>query len=85
MVFVIVVVSVISANPALKLLVCSCLSCLRRFRHFRDFRRFREKATRTQSMGLANHRFGNTCGVGQNQAYDVIFVQIPKGPKIEKK
>ena len=43
MVFVISVLSVISANPAIDPLACGCLSCLRHFRHFRDSRRFREK------------------------------------------
>ena len=47
----ILVVSVISANPAISALVCGCLSCLRRFH---DSRRFREKHC------IAKHRFGKT-------------------------
>ena len=50
-VFVISVLSVISANPAINSLACDCLSCLR---HFRDSRRFREKHR------IAKHRFGKT-------------------------
>ena len=45
-VFVISVVSAISANPAVNPLVCGCLTCLRRFS---DSRRFRQK-----------HRFSKT-------------------------
>ena len=45
-----------SANAVLSPLVCGCLSCLHRFR---DSRRFM-KATRLQTIGLANHRLRNT-------------------------
>ena len=51
MVFVISVVSVISANLENRPLVCGCLNCHRRFR---DSRRFREKRR------IAKHRFGKT-------------------------
>ena len=50
-VFVISVLSVISANPAINPLACGCPSCLR---HFCDSRRFREKHRN------AKHRFGKT-------------------------
>ena len=54
MVFVISVLSVISANPAINPLACGCLSRLRHFRRPRDSRRSREKHR------IAKHRFGKT-------------------------
>ena len=54
MVFVISVLSVISANPAINPLACGCLSYLRHFCHFRDSRRFREKRQ------IAKKRLGKT-------------------------
>ena len=58
-VFVISVLAVMSANPAINPLACGCLSCLHHFRHFRDSRRFREKH-RIANIGLAKPRFRNT-------------------------
>ena len=52
-VFVISVLSVISANPAINPLACGCLSCLR---HFRDSRRF----FFCEKQRIAKHRFGKT-------------------------
>ena len=54
-VFVISVVSVLSANPAINPLVCGCLSCLRRSRDSRHF----VKSTGFQNIGLAKPRFRN--------------------------
>ena len=61
MVFVISVLSVISANPALNPLACGCLSCLRHFRHFRDSRRSREKH-RIAKPRFRNARFKGASG-----------------------
>ena len=61
-----------------QLLVCRCLSCLRGFRRCRDFRRLPEKATRTQTIGLANHSFRNTRFFSREAFFETLWLQAPK-------